>query len=38
MIISRRRVLAALATAGGAGALTGTGTAAMFSDVERFDA
>ena len=38
MILSRRRVLAALAAAGGAGALTGTGTAAMLRDAERFDA
>ncbi|QCC46282.1 hypothetical protein [Halobellus limi] len=38
MILSRRRVLAALAAAGGAGALTGTGTAAVFRDAERLDA
>ncbi|MDB2275382.1 hypothetical protein PM022_12675 [Halorubrum ezzemoulense] len=35
MTLSRRRVLAALATAGGAGALAGTGTAAVFRDTER---
>ena len=35
MTLSRRRVLAALATAGGAGALAGTGTAAVFRDAER---
>ncbi|WP_338741354.1 SipW-dependent-type signal peptide-containing protein [Haloplanus salilacus] len=35
MILSRRRVLAALAAAGGAGALAGTGTAAVFRDSER---
>lgn len=38
MTLTRRRVLAALAAAGGAGALTGTGTAAMFRDTERLDA
>ena len=37
MTLTRRRVLAALAGAGGAGALTGTGTAAMLQDTERFD-
>ncbi|MFC7176171.1 hypothetical protein [Halosegnis marinus] len=37
MTFSRRRVLAALAAAGGAGALTGSGTAAMFTDSEGFD-
>ena len=36
MTLTRRRVLAALAAAGGAGALTGTGTAAMLRDTERF--
>lgn len=36
MSFSRRRVLAALAAAGGAGALTGSSTAAMFGDGERF--
>ncbi|MFC6874026.1 hypothetical protein [Halobellus marinus] len=35
MILSRRRVLAALAAAGGTGALAGTGTAAVFRDAER---
>jgi hypothetical protein len=35
MGINRRRVLAALAAAGGAGALTGTGTAAFLGDAER---
>ena len=35
MMLSRRRVLAALAAAGGTGALAGTGTAAMFRDAER---
>ncbi|MFW5964130.1 MAG: hypothetical protein ACOCQM_04630 [Natronomonas sp.] len=35
MTLSRRRVLAALATAGGAGAVTGGGTAALLYDEER---
>jgi hypothetical protein len=35
MSMTRRRVLAALAVAGGAGALTGSGTAAMLADSER---
>jgi hypothetical protein len=35
MTISRRRVLAALATAGGAGALTGSATSALLRDVEQ---
>ena len=35
MMLSRRRVLAALAAAGGTGALAGTGTAAVFRDAER---
>lgn len=34
--ISRRRVLSALVAAGGAGALTGVGTAALFGDRETF--
>jgi hypothetical protein len=34
MTISRRRVLAALATAGGAGALTGSATSALLRDIE----
>ncbi len=38
MTLHRRRVLAALAAAGGAGALTGPGTAAVFRDAERVDA
>ena len=38
MSVSRRRVLAALAAAGGAGALTGTGTVATFTDTEGFRA
>ena len=36
MTLTRRRVLAALAAAGGAGALTGPGTVAMLRDTERF--
>lgn len=35
MTLSRRRVLAALATAGGAGVVTGGGTAALLNDDER---
>jgi hypothetical protein len=35
MTLSRRRVLAALATAGGAGVVTGGGTAALLNDGER---
>lgn len=38
MTLSRRRVLAALAAAGGAGALTGSGTGALLRDDERFGA
>jgi len=38
MSVSRRRLLAALAAAGGAGALTATGTAARFGDAEAFRA
>ena len=34
MTLSRRRVLAALATAGGAGALTGNATSALLRDIE----
>ncbi|MEF8887946.1 MAG: hypothetical protein V5A30_09080 [Haloarculaceae archaeon] len=34
--LSRRKVLGALATAGGAGAIVGTGTGALFSDEETF--
>ena len=34
--LSRRKVLGALATTGGAGALVGTGTGALFSDEETF--
>ena len=34
--LSRRKLLAGLATAGGAGGLVGTGTAAFFSDEELF--
>jgi hypothetical protein len=35
MSLSRRRVLAALATVGGAGAIAGSGTAALLGDTER---
>jgi hypothetical protein len=38
MTLSRRRVLAALATAGGAGVVTGSGTAALLYDEERLTA
>lgn len=34
--LSRRKVLGALATTGGAGALVGTGTSALFTDEETF--
>lgn len=37
MTTSRRRVLAALAAAGGAGALTGSGSGALLGDASRFD-
>lgn len=38
MTLTRRRILAALATTGGAGALVGSGTAAMLRDTDRISA
>lgn len=38
MTVTRRRILAAVAATGGAGALMGTGTTAMLRDTERYDA